>query len=59
MNRPFFVEAKLEKHVGSQRHLQLLCSTKYAVVYFGGFFPKLEFSRGFLFVSIIYDLYRW
>jgi hypothetical protein len=24
------------------------------VVYFGGFFPKLEFSRGFLYVCIIY-----
>jgi hypothetical protein len=25
VNRPFIVEAKLEKHVGSQSHLQLLC----------------------------------
>ncbi len=24
------------------------------MVYFGGFFPKLEFSRGFLYVCIIY-----
>jgi hypothetical protein len=23
------------------------------VVYFGGFFPKLEFSRGFLYISLI------
>ncbi len=26
------------------------------MVYFGGFFPKLEFSRGFLYVCIIYRI---
>ncbi len=48
VKRLFIVEAKHEKHVGSQCHLQLLCRTIYPVVYFGGFFTKLEFSRGFL-----------
>ncbi len=40
------LKAQPKKNVGSQCHLQLLYWTTYAVAYLGGFFAKLEFSRG-------------
>jgi hypothetical protein len=47
------LKAQPKKNVGSQCHLQLLYWTTYAVVYIGGFFAKLEFSRGFLYLLFI------
>ncbi len=41
------LKAQRKKNVGSQCHLQLLCWTLLSVVYFGGFFAKLEHFAGF------------
>ena len=47
VKRLFIVKALHKKNVDSQCHLQLLCLTIQAVVYFGGFFPKLGHFAGF------------
>ncbi len=47
MNRLFIVEAKLEKHAGSQCHLQLLCLTIQLWYTLADFLPNWNFHGVF------------
>ncbi len=55
MKRLIIVEAKIEDHAGSlPPAFALLNYISSGVQYFGGFFPKLEFSLGFLINFAVY-----